>query len=139
MTDPSTEVAEAPVTEIDFEGRAIFVRLPTPEQIVVWQRVVKQLQNLESGEWTGEHLVKVLDRSRRLIDSLLVHPGDVEWLDDEMLDGKVTIVRAATIIQKSMDAFQKLADEKTAESGNREERRAAKKAPAKKAVRRKAT
>lgn len=134
MTEPSTEQTvepERPVVDITFLGRTLTVHAPTPEQFVVWKRILRTLEGADSG-WSGEQVVNAIDRARRLIDTLLVHKADSEWLDDLVLDGKTSMEAIAGIIQLATEALQ-------AQTGNREQRRAAKKAPAKKATRRKAS
>lgn len=147
MTDETTapEAATAelpPELEITFEvpasgiTRQLWVRMPTPEQLLVWKRTLRQLQGADVSGWNGEQVMKALERTRLIIDSLLVHETDKEWLDDEMLAGTVGLKDTAGIINGTVDAFATAAEE----GGNRETRRAAKKAaPAKKAARKKAT
>ncbi len=112
--------------EIEFQGREMFVKMPSPEQLLVWKRTLAKLQG--AGEdWNGAQVMAALERARMIIDSVLVHATDVDWLDDEMLAGRIDLKGTSQIIHKAVEAF--------AETGNREERRAAKKAPAKKAAR----
>jgi hypothetical protein len=142
MTDETTapEAATAelpPELEIPFAGRTLWVKMPTPEQLLVWKRTLRQLQGADVSGWNGEQVMKALERTRLIIDSLLVHETDKEWLDDEMLAGRVGLMDTAGIINGTVDAFATAAEE----GGNRETRRAAAKkaAPAKKATRKKAT
>lgn len=133
MTEPSAEQIEAverPVVDIEFQGRTIAVHAPTAEQMVIWKRILRSLEGANTG-WNGEQVVNALDRARRLIDTLLVHPADSEWLDDLVLDGKTGMESIANIIQLAIEALQ-------SQTGNREQRRAATK-PAKKATRKKAS
>lgn len=137
MTEP-TEAPEAttaelpPEQEIEFAGRKLWVRMPSPEQLLVWKRTLKQLQSADVQGWNGEQVMKALERTRNIIDSLLVHDTDKEWLDDELLAGTIGLKDTAQIINGTVDAFTLAAQE----GGNRETRRAAKKkAPAKKAAR----
>jgi len=121
--------------EIQFSGRQLWVRMPGPEQLLVWKRTLVQLQGAEVEGWNGEQVMRALERTRRIIDSLLVHDNDKEWLDDEMLDGRITLTDTAQIINGTVEAFVNAAEAE----GNRETRRAAKKvAPVKKATRKKA-
>lgn len=136
MTEP-TEAPEAttatlpPEQEIEFAGRKLWVRMPSPEQLLVWKRTLKQLQGADVTGWNGEQVMKALERTRAIIDSLLVHDTDKEWLDDEMLAGTIGLKDTASIINQTVEAFTLAAEE----GGNRADRRAAKKAPAKKAAR----
>lgn len=125
-----------PEQEIEFAGRTLWVRMPSPEQLLVWKRTLVQLQGADTSGWNGDQVMKALERTRKIIDSVLAHDADKEWLDDEMLDGKLTLMDTAQVIQKTVDAFADAAESE----GNRETRRAAKKAaPAKKATRKAAT
>lgn len=133
---PAPAVPELPPElEIQFQGRALRVKMPTPEQLLVWKRTLRQLQDAEVKLWNAEQVMVALERARRIIDTMLADPADVEWLDDEMLAGTVDLMSAFSVINQTVAAF---ADAAQAE-GNRETRRAAvKAAPAKKATRRKA-
>lgn len=140
MTE-QTEATEAatpdavPEQEIEFLGRTLWVRMPSPEQLLVWKRTVNQLRGADVSGWNGEQVMKALERTRKIIDSILANGVDVEWLDDEMLAGRIGLRETAQIIQKTVDAFVDAAERE----GNRETQRAAKKAPGKKAVRKKAS
>jgi hypothetical protein len=133
-----TEKTEAPAEAgseqlITFRGREIWTRLPSPEQILVWKRVLHRLQELDDTELTGEALITALDRGRRVIDTLIVNRADKDWLDDQFLDGELTfqdIAPLPTIVAEAFAAAQ-------AAEGNRETRRAGKTTP-KKATRKKA-
>lgn len=132
MTD-QTAAPDQPEQEITFKGRKLWVKMPTPEQLLVWKRTLKQLQNSDvTAGWNGEQAMRALERTRLIIDSVLVHVVDKEWLDDEMLAGTIGLMDSATIINDTVEAFVTAAEAE----GNRETRRAAKKAaPAKKARR----
>lgn len=123
---------ERPTREIPFRDRSFMLRMPTPEQLLVWQRTVKQLQGADTASWDGNEVMRALERARKIIDSLLSDPRDIEWLDDEMLAGNLGLREVAPIILDALKAFQDGADEKT-DPVNREERRAVKKATRKKA------
>jgi hypothetical protein len=138
MTE-QTEAAGAPDVppelEIEHAGRKFWVRMPSPEQLLVWKRTLRQLQGAEIAGWNAEQVMVALERTRKIIDSVLIHSADVTWLDDEMLAGNIDLMGTAEIIQKTVEAFVDAAETE----GNRETRRAAKKAaPAKKAARKKA-
>lgn len=132
MTEP-TEAPEAvtmPELELTFAGRQLWVKMPSPEQLLVWKRTLKQLQGADVEGWNGEQVMKALERTRLIIDSLLVHDTDKEWLDDEMLEGNIKLMETAGIINGTVALFAEAAEK----DGNRETRRAAAK-PAKKAAR----
>jgi hypothetical protein len=136
MTEQDETATQVPEQEIDFQGRSLWVKMPSPEQLLVWKRTLKKLQDTDTEGWNGEQAMIALERTRKIIDSVLVNKADVEWLDDEMLAGNVNLLATASIIQMAVDAFVDAAEAE----GNRETRRAAeKKTPAKKATRKKAS
>jgi hypothetical protein len=133
MTDAPAEQAApleiVPEQEIDFRGRNMWVRMPRPEQLLVWKRTLTQLQTVVDGDWTADSVMTALERLRRIIDSVLVNKADVTWLDDQFLDGTLTFQQLTPMITLVVEAFADAAENE----GNRETRRAVK--PAKKARR----
>lgn len=130
MTEQETPAAEnayelPPELEIEFRGRKLWVRLPTPEQILVWKRTLGQLQSAEVDGWNAEQVMAALERTRRIIDSVLVHRVDIDWLDDMMLSREVDLKGTAEIINKTVEAYAEVAEAERAEHGTRSERRAA--------------
>jgi hypothetical protein len=135
MTEPN-EAPEAaapapmPEQEITFAGRTLWVRMPSPEQLLVWKRTLRQLQGADVSGWNADQVMRALERTRSIIDSVLAHEVDRDWLDDEMLAGTVGLMETAKIITLTVEAFAAAAEAE----GNRETRRAAKKAARKKAT-----
>lgn len=125
-TDPATENAaqaprELPVTLL---GREIYCRMPSPEQLLVWQRTVTRLTEAPiDASWTGSEVMSALERLRRIIDSIMVNRADVNWVDDQFLAETLTFQSLAPFITAVTDAFAEAAEQ----GGNREDRRAAKK------------
>lgn len=133
MTQPEAPPAgsERP---IPFRGRELWVKLPSPEQMIVWRRTMKMLQGPDVEGWNGEQAMNALERARTIIDSILVNRPDRVWLDDLMLDGDppLDFREAAGIITATFQAF----GNDDTETGKPATKRAA---PAKKATRRKAS
>ncbi len=129
MTEPQTQVS--PELDITFRDRQIWVKMPSPEQILVWKRTLKQLQGAEVSGWNGDQVMKALERSRLIIDSVIAHEPDKDWLDEEMLAGNIGLMESAQIINMALERFAEAAQE----NGNREDRRQAAKKTAKKATR----
>lgn len=127
MTEPNTEIPER---EVELLGRKLFVRFPQPEQLLVWQRTLTKLQGADVDGWNAVQVMSALERMRKIIDSLLANKTDVDWLDDQMLDGNVGLME---LVPFFTDVVKTFADE--ANGTNREARRTAAKTPAKKAVR----
>lgn len=125
-----------PEVEVQFMGRSIWAHMPSPEQLLVWDRTVRNLTEAPVDmTWTGSQVMKALDRLRRIVDTILVNKADVEWMDDQFLDGTLTFKGLAPFIALVVDAFADAAEEANATS-NRAARRAAGKP--KKATRKKA-
>jgi hypothetical protein len=133
MTEPE---AEAPVElPVMLPDREIYSRMPSPEQLIVWQRTIKRLEDAPmDASWTGSEVMAALERLRKIVDTLIVNRADVDWLDEQFLDETITFQTLAPFITNVVTAFQEFA----AAQGNRETRRATKKTVAKKATRKKA-
>ena len=142
MTEPNdtpapeaAEPVEIPEREITFLGRQVWVKMPRPEQLLVWRRTLTQLQGVDPNTgWTADSVMAAMERLRKIVDSILANKADVEWIDDLFLDGTLTFQGLVPIINLTVQAYADAAEQE----GNRETRRAAKKAPAKKATRKKA-
>lgn len=135
----STEETESapevqPETSVMFMDREIWVKRPRPEQVLVWQRTIKSLTEAPvNTAWTGDEVMRALERLRMIFDSILVNRADINWLDDRFLDGTVGFKELTPILNQVIAAFNKQSEEN---APNREARRAAAK-PAKKAARKK--
>lgn len=131
QADQATEPDAVPELPITFEGREMWVRMPSPEQLLVWRRTLTHLGQTAESDWTGESVMAALERLRKIVDSTLVNKADVTWLDDGFLDGTLSFRKITPIITLTVDAFADAAGA----ADNRETKRAAKKTPAKKARR----
>lgn len=102
-------------SEITFRDRKIRVLMPEPEQILVWRRIHARMEAANLDDWTGKEVMDALDKVRTIIDTVIVNQADIDWLDDEMLAGRLTIREASTILVDAVKSFQ-----------NRSQRRATK-------------
>lgn len=131
MTEPQEDVV-VPEVPVMFHGREIYARMPRPEQLLVWQRVLKTLTDAPPGtSWTGSEVMSALERLRRIVDSLIVNKADITWIDDQFLDGELVFQDLAPFLTDVTAKFNELAQE---EAPNREAKRAVKKAARKKAT-----
>lgn len=145
MTEQAVEETGIPAElEISFtypvgdatETRKIWVKMPRPEQLLVWQRTVDALTKAPvDTSWSGTEVMGALERLRRILDSILVNKADIAWIDDSFLDGTLGFRELTPLLTLTTEAFQQAAADHLAEHGTREERRAAAKKPAKKAAR----
>lgn len=133
MTEQETP-PQVPEREIEYRGRMIWVQMPAPEQILVWQRTLRRLQETDDQSWTGQAVMAALERLRMIIDSVILNQADKDWLDDEMLARRIQMKDTAELVNQALAAFAE------PEPDNRAGRRAAAKktTPAKKAAVRKA-
>lgn len=139
MTDETTpEATEAMTVEVPIKGRTVHMAMPTPEQILVWQRTMRRLGNTDLAAMNASQALDAVDRCVRIVTSLFALPKDVEWLEDGLLDQEIKLNDLIVLFGDTVEAFSALAREVSGENDNRESRRAATKA-AKKVVRKKAT
>lgn len=121
MTEPQPE-PEMPTLPITFQGREMYVTMPSPTQLAVWKRILQRLQNTPENNWTADAVVDELARLHTIVDTLLVEETDKRWLEDELLGGRMDFRGLAPIVTQATEAFRA-----AAEGDNRESRRAAKK------------
>ena len=113
--DVSEIQGEIPQGEITFRDRPIQVRMPSPEQVLVWKRTMDRIEKSNLNDWNGEQVLAALERTRKIIDSVIVNLVDIDWIDDEMLAGRFGLKEASQIILDALAVFQ-----------NREQRRTTK-------------
>jgi hypothetical protein len=108
-TKPATDRAAPAVAEpktVTFGGRDLTVSMPTPEQLAVWQRTARRMTGVDPATMTGEEAMKLLDRGLKVIQSVLPNPDDRDWLEDELLDGNLTLEAAAGIVTAAVAAYR---------------------------------
>lgn len=103
QTPPVVEATSG--KRITFLGRQILVQLPDENQIVVWRKIVRQLQNAGPNP-DAERVFTLMDRGRRIVDSVIVLDADREWLDDQLLDRAVTLRETVEIIILAIKAYR---------------------------------
>jgi hypothetical protein len=139
MTDEATpEATEAMTAEVPFKGRTVHMRMPTPEQILVWKRTIRRFEDVDAAGLNAGQALDAIDRCVRIITSLFALPKDVDWLEDSLLDRTVTLGDLLELFASTVEEFSALARAASGTDDNRASRRAAAK-PAKKVVRKKAT
>ena len=116
--DPEPEGADQTQFELPvmLMGREIYCRMPSAEQLLVWQRTVKRLTEAPmDASWTGSEVLAALERLLKIVNSLMANKADIEWLDDQFLEGKIHFQNLAPFITLVTKAFA----DKAEEEGNR--------------------
>lgn len=115
-------------TPIVWHGRSIRVRLPTIEQLTMYDRLSKKFAKLaEEGAKPGaapmsmQDAVHNYDRAVKLITSVIVDRADIEFLEDLLLEREVDLAEAGTLLKQAFDRLGEANDE----AKNRADRRAA--------------
>jgi hypothetical protein len=89
-----------------FHGRELRVVMPRPEQLVIWQRTLSRLGNTELDPTSGTELGRLIDRVIRIVETVLPERADHEWLEDQLLDGGMTLADAANIVTAALAALR---------------------------------
>lgn len=97
--------------ETVFKGRTVVVKLPTSEQLAIYRRMSLEFQQLAKDggaeKMELDAALRHLDRATRLIQSILRDDVDRDWIEDMLLDGKVTLEECTGLLT---DAFRRLND-----------------------------
>lgn len=128
--DGGAEEAAASTTGTDtitFRGRVMAYRRPSADQLAVWKMIAERAAGLakevatpkpcptckgegcDTCQGTGSAhsttIFKLFNRAMTIINSVLVDEGDKDWLEDEMIAGRVDMEAAAQIISLTVDAL----------------------------------
>lgn len=118
MTETESKEEERPepiVKTVTLKGRKVRIHTPKPEQVMIWQRVMNRLSNM-GNDVTGEQALNALDRARKIIDSVLVDEADIEWLDDQMLDGSLGFKEMADFMLRAAKTLSKESEKQATSS-----------------------
>lgn len=120
-TDGDDKTEQAATATVTFHGRPMLVRVPEPEQIVIYQRVAAQFQERTAkGPIGGPEAVALYDRALKVITSLIIHHDDVVYIEDLLLERKTNLAGCTPILT---DAVSALREANPHLNANRETRR----------------
>ena len=123
--DPTDQPVEGLQTaKVPFFGRDIEVRMPTLEQVTVYERVAAKFAALRDGDAPidGKTATKLYGRAFKVITSIVVNPDDVEFLEDLLLEQTTDLAGLTPLLGQGMTQLKAA----NAHLANREERRRAK-------------
>lgn len=97
--------------KVELFKREIEMRMPTQDQLMMWNRTIRKGERAleESGDATAA--LNYLGKIRDIVDSLIVSEDDVDWLDELMVAGKLSVEDASKLV---VQASEKLAGGKKA-------------------------
>lgn len=106
-----------------WRGRQLLAKLPTEEQLAMMRRLAVRFESASQSA-TAETLIKLSDRAITLVCTVLTREQDVEWIEDELLAGRVRLPDTVQMVQEAMQAVRDYAEQQTS-TGSRAGRRAA--------------
>jgi hypothetical protein len=130
-TPDDGEVEDLPEADVEWNGRTWRVRLPSLEQLTIYRRLNAQFQEIgiaqakpDAAPMSLDQATKYFDRALKLITSILVNSADIEWLEDEMLEGRLTLTKASGLMREAFEKLAEVSKAREAENENRAARRA---------------
>src|SRR5688572_19694270 len=117
------------------KGRLMWFKPAMPAQFTLLQREWLKMQRMPSGEGYGKAYMDVQVKTLTVIESQFLDGADQEWVEDQMLNGKIDIPDLMPILSGGKGG-KETDDDAEVEQAPRAVRRATKKAvtPAKKAA-----
>jgi hypothetical protein len=114
---PKPPSVDVEVKSVDFHGRSVKVRQPTPDQLMAWDRLLSRLDAASSQGMSADEARKLWGRCLLIINSTIADDDDREWLEDRQLDGTVTVEECAQLVVHAVSLYG-------GESGTSDNRRA---------------
>lgn len=130
----TTDQAEKTTFEYNVSGRTILCRYMTDAQMLIARRLLIQsraaLQRLDE-EAGRESLDKLNLRMLDIMESLIVNQDDVEFVEEQMLWGKVTLTQLRPILGGGRSEEPEPADDEPKQPVKKAAKKAARKQPVK--------
>lgn len=90
---------------VKFVGRDLVVDMPDAGQLLIWRKIVRQIQN-EQGTKDGERAFVLMERGLKIVESILPRAEDREFIDDVMLDKRADLQAVVGIIILAIKAYR---------------------------------
>lgn len=119
--------APVPAGTITFRGRVMAFRKPNADQLAVWKMIAERAQRnarefetpkpcpdcqgtgCDQCQGTGSAhtatIFKLFDRAMAIISSVLIDEADKDWLEDELIAGRVNLQAASEIVNLTVAAM----------------------------------
>lgn len=108
LPEPPEVVAEPEQSDhatILLRGRSMRVVMPRAEQLAIWARTGARLRSIDLATLDVTEVSKLINRTIRVVESVLPDPADHEWLEDQMLDAGMALPEAVSIVTLALDAL----------------------------------
>lgn len=89
---------------VTFMGRALEVKVPTPETLVRWAKDISSLE--KGGDMDLERLNGLITRMWDVIHGLVVHEADREWLRQGVDRNEISVLTAHSIVSDAAESQQ---------------------------------
>lgn len=122
MSDSVQEVSETPETKtamssfktLDGQEYEIEVKLPTPDQLAIYQVLQKQFRrashvanNSKGGAADAKMMTKMMGNIFELVTSIVVDDDDADFIKGEILACRATLVDTLPLINDGVEALKK--------------------------------
>lgn len=100
---PADGAPEVDLQFVVFGDRRIRTRPLDVDLVTVWNRIARRMSKPEA--LTAENIGDTLDRALKMIQSIMADEADRDWLEDQLLEGTMTLQQASSIISKAVEQF----------------------------------
>lgn len=106
-----------------WRGRDLLAKMPSEEQLAMMRRLAVRFESAPPSA-NAETMIKLADRAINILCTVLAREQDVEWIEDELLAGRVRLPDAVQMVQAAMQAVRDHVEQRNT-TGHRAGRRAA--------------
>jgi hypothetical protein len=108
-TKPTGDAVEAPKMPenrtVEFEGRNIEVKAPSPETLVLWGRDIQAFQKNKTVQ-DLEVYGNLLDRLWEALLGVVANEEDRQWLREGVKKNEISMMTAHAIMSGAMEAYE---------------------------------
>lgn len=94
-----------------FNGRDVEVKVPTPDQLAIYRRLSKQFRVASDtigtdGAISADKASHLFEKMFSVITSIVVLPEDVDFIEDEVMAGKATLIDILPVFTTGIEALK---------------------------------